>query len=150
MPLPGDVTTFTLTMGAYTDGQGTAALVGATGKLYPVDPSTNRRVKVLHPASGAVIVPADIPVTVLGDGTATVAGIPHTGQASLSPSGWAWRMEWSLPTNNPSHPGNKTFVVPSGVSVDFDQLAVAETVPAVAISLPNVTSVAGLTGAVKE
>jgi lysophospholipase L1-like esterase len=148
MALPGDVTTTTLTFGPYTDAKGLAALVAAGGKLFAVDPSSNRRIRLTHRASGQVIVPEPVAITIASDGTGSLAGIPHTGQATISPAGYAWRVEWALQTGDkhPS-PGNLTFVVPSGATADFDLLVPAATVPAVAISQPTVASVAGLTGA---
>lgn len=147
MALPAGVTTFTLQFGAYSDAQGLAALVASGGKLFAVDPSTNKRIKLTHIGTGQVIVPEDVPVTIGSDGTGSVGPIPHTGQASLSPAGYAWRVEWNIASRKPS-PGNLTFVVPSGATADFDLLVPAETVPAVAISQPTVASVNGQTGAV--
>lgn len=146
MPLPVGVTTTTITFGPYTQAQGLADLVEAGGKLFPVDPSTNRAVRLVDIASGAVITSTPVQITVDEDGTASVAGIPHTGQATLSPTGWAWRVEWNIASRKPS-PGNRTFVVDSGATADFDLLVPAATIPAVAISQPTVASVAGLTGA---
>jgi hypothetical protein len=149
MALPGDVTTTTVTFGPYTDATGAIALVGATGKLFPVDPSTNKRVRVIDIASGQVVVPEDVKVTIASNGTASAGPIPRTGQSTLSPAGFAWRMEWDIPSGSRSvSPGNLTFVAPSGSTTDFDLLVPAATIPAVAISQPTVATVNGKTGAV--
>jgi hypothetical protein len=88
-----------------------------TGKLYPVDQVTGKRTKVVHLASGQVILPADIPITVTG-GSASVGPLPHTGQTSMTP--FFYRVEWDVASSKPS-PGNKTFAVPA-VSGTTDRL----------------------------
>lgn len=136
MALPGDVTTFTLNFGPYTSATGLEALVAKGGKLFPVDPSTNERINVVHVATGQVIVPEPIAVTIAEDGTGSVGPIPHTDNAGLSPVGFAYRVEWKIPTG-PRHasPGNLTFAVPTtaGATVDFDLLSEAESVPGVSV-----------------
>jgi hypothetical protein len=148
--LPAGLSTFTLNFGGpngYIDALGDLTLVGATGKLSAVDPSSRQRINLLHDPTGQPILDDRVLIVVGEDGKASVGPIPHTGQPGVSPTGWAYRVEWDLAAGLPS-PGNLTFVVPSGSSVNFDSLVPAATVPTVAISLPNVTSVAGLVGAV--
>jgi hypothetical protein len=79
----------------------------------------------VHLASGQVILPADIPITVTG-GSASVGPLPHTGQSSMTP--FFYRVEWDVASSKPS-PGNKTFAVTSGTTVDYDLLSVPEAVP---------------------
>jgi hypothetical protein len=119
--IPVGATTFTLTFGPYTDALGVNVATTLAGKLYPVDQTTGKRVKVVHLPSGQVILPTDIPITVTG-GSATVGPLPHTGQASLTP--FFYRVEWDVASSKPS-PGNKTFAVTSGTTVDYDLLAIA-------------------------
>lgn len=146
MALPAGVTTFDLTFDVV-DLLGGAALVGRTGRLLVVDPSTNARRILRHIPSGRLLVPEPIDFTIGATGTATITGIPHTGQADMSPAGYALRVEWDIPAPGSTSPGDLTFVVPAPVAVQkFGDLQPATTLPVVAITQPSVISVAGLTG----
>jgi hypothetical protein len=139
--IPVGTTTFTLTFGPYTNALG-SNVADMTGKLYPVDQAAGKRTKVVHLASGQVILPHDIPVTVTG-GSASVGPLPHTGQAALTP--FFYRVEWDVASSKPS-PGNKTFAVPSGTTVDYDLVNVAEAVPEVFTSDAAVAALLADTG----
>ena len=143
--IPVGATTFTLTFGPYTDALG-ANVADFTGKLFPVDQVSGKRVKVVHLSSGQVILPASIPITVTA-GSASVGPLPDTGQASMTP--FFYRVEWDVPSGPRSFsPGNKTFAAPtvSGSSIDFDLLDTSTT-PDVLVA-PNVVSVNGQAGTV--
>lgn len=140
MSLPGDLTTFTLTFGPYTDAQGTPVLAGKTGTLRP-----DR--KLVHTATGQQILETPIRVSIDEFGTGTITNLPHTDNAGLDGGPFSYKMVWDLTSSSPS-PGNKQFQVleSDGDTIDFDLLEPSESVPA--ISVPSALSVAGLTGAV--
>jgi hypothetical protein len=146
--IPVGVGTFTLTFGPYTDALGVAVPGTITGKLYPADPITGKRIRLTHISSGQVILPQDVPVTVTA-GTGSVGPLPHTDDPTISPVGFAYRVEWQVASSKPS-PGNRTIAVPAaaGSTVDFDLLQVADAAPGVVIPAPGVTSVNGKTGVV--
>ena len=131
--LPGDVTTCTITFGTYADVAGTP-LATLTGRLYPVDPQNGRRVRLVNTTTGHVLLPSDIPIPITA-GVGSIGPIPHTDNASLAPAGFAYRVEWDLPSSKPS-PGNKTFLLPStaGATVDFDLLSLPDDIPVKATS----------------
>ena len=139
MPLPGDVTTCTVTFGPYADATGAVAFAGMTGSIRPSWP-------VRHVASGAVIVDEPITVTIGEDGTATVE-LVHTDLSVIDPPGFTYAMTWKVRADRPS-PGDKIFVLPATDDpVDYDVL----TLPggdAVPVSVPVLLSFAGLTGAI--
>lgn len=141
MALPGDLTTFTLTFGPYTDAKGDPVLANVTGTLRP---ST----KLLHPATGRQILESPIKVSIDAFGVASVGPLPHTDNAALAPTGFTYQMVWDLGSSAPS-PGNKQFAVPaaSGIDIDFDLLTPTTTTTGVDVVLPSVISVAGLSGA---
>jgi len=150
--LPGDLTACTITFGTYADVAGTP-LATLAGRLYPVDPATGRRVRLINTTTGHVLLPSDIPITITA-GVGSIGPIPHTDNASLAPAGFAYRVEWDLPSSKPS-PGNRTFLLPSSVgdTVDFDLLVDADTTIGVVIAVPAggggaVASVNGQIGAV--
>jgi hypothetical protein len=118
--IPPGATTFSLAFGPYTDALGANAAT-LTGRLYPVDQVTGRRTKVVHAATGQVILPTDITITVTGGVATTIGPLPHTGQSSMTP--FFYHVEWALPANSPFSPGNKTFAVLSGTTVDYDTTA---------------------------
>lgn len=140
--IPVGATTFTLTFGPYTDALGANVAATLTGKLFPVSQSTDKPVRVVHLASGQVILPAAIPIT-LTAGSASVGPLPHTGQSSMTP--FFYRVEWDVASRKPS-PGNKTFAAPSGTTVDYDLLSVPEAVPEVFTSDAAVAALLNDTG----
>lgn len=144
--LPGDVTTCSITFGTYTDAAGNP-LASLTGRLFPVDPGTGRRVRLVNSTTGHVFLPSDVPITITA-GVGTVGPIPHTDNTSLSPTGFAYRIEWDVASSRPS-PGNRNVLLPSaaGPAIDYDLLIDADTVTGADVAQPAVTSVAGLTGA---
>ena len=139
MALPGDVATCTVTFGPYTDATGAVTLAGATATLTPVDAATGKRINLAHVATGQVIVGDKLTVTIGDDGTATVGPLPHTDNPGLSTVGFAYRVEWNLPSSKPS-PGSKTFALPAanGPTADFDKLVAAPAVPGVLVPFPEV------------
>lgn len=137
MPLPNDVSTFTLTGGPYPDAIGGAsALAGRTGTIVPVDGTTRRPISLRHIASGTVVVPAPIPVTIGEDGTWSVGPLPHTDSPALSPVGFLYRLQWGGSVGQPSPPG-RVFAVPesAGSTVDYDLLDESGTVVGVAVPI---------------
>lgn len=140
MALPGDVTTFDLTFGPYTDASGEPTFAGVTGKIRPsVSP-------IRHTASGAAVIDAPVPVVIDAFGSASVT-LAHTDQAVLNPVGFTYSVVWDLASRKPS-PGNKQFAVPAsaGDTVDFDLLAPSPEFEGVVV--PTALSVNGQTGAV--
>jgi hypothetical protein len=129
--LPEDLSTFTLTLGPYVDVTG-VDLTGIKGKLTPIHPTTHKPLRLVHVASGDVVLPKPITVTV---GT-PVGPLPHTDNPGLSMVGWLYELTWDVASNKPS-PGNKRFAVPqaAGATVDFDLLDVAESVPGVLVPI---------------
>ena len=140
--IPVGATTFTLTFGPYTNALGVNVPDSFTGKLFPVSQSTGKPIRVVHLSSGQVILPAAIPITVTG-GSASVGPLPHTGQASLTP--FFYRVEWDVASSKPS-PGNKTFAVAAGTTVDYDLVSVPEAVPEVFTSDAAVAALLNDTG----
>lgn len=140
--MPGDVTTCTITFGTYADLAGTP-LATLAGRLYPVDPHNGRRIRLTNTTTGHVLLPSDVPITITA-GAGSVGPIPHTDNASLAPAGFAYRVEWDLPSSKPS-PGNRTFLLPSaaGDTVDFDLLIDADTTVGVVIAVPAPSLPAG-------
>jgi hypothetical protein len=131
--IPVGATTFTLTFGPYTDALGVATADSLTGKLYPADPVTGRRVRLTHIPSGQVILPEDVPIVLTG-GVGSIGPLPHTDNPSISPVGFAYRVEWEIASSAPS-PGNRVVAVPSaaGSTVDFDLLQSSPAVPSVVV-----------------
>jgi hypothetical protein len=141
VPLPDDLTTFTLTFGPYIDATGTPVLAGVTGTLKP-----DR--KLVHVATGRQILETPIPVTIDPFGVASVGPLPHCDNDGIG-GPFLYKMVWDLPAAAPS-PGNLQFSVleSDGNTIDFDLLVPSETVPSVAV--PSALSVAGLTGAITD
>lgn len=129
MPLPEDVSTFTLTFGPYEDLAQRPTFVGMTGTL-------RTSTQVRHRDTGQVISPVDTPVTIGEDGTAQVENLPHTGQDSLYPADFRYVMRWKVRRLQPS-PRNKRFAVPVGsrAEEDFDALEDSPDVPGTAVPL---------------
>jgi len=142
--LPGDITTCTIDFGTYADVAGTP-LATLAGRLYPVDPHNGRRVRLVNTTTGHVLLPSDIPITITA-GVGSVGPIPHTDNASLAPAGFAYRVEWDLPSSKPS-PGNRTFLLPASVgdTVDYDLLIEPDKLSG-GLSFPGVYSINGQTG----
>jgi len=128
--LPGDLTAATITFGTYADVAGTI-VAALTGRLYPVDPATGRRVRLVNLDTGAVLLPSDVTITITA-GVGSVGPIPHTDNASLSPAGFAYRVDWDVPSSRPS-PGDRTFLLPAsaGTTVDYDLLSLPDDLPGV-------------------
>lgn len=133
MPLPPDVTTFTLAFGPYTTASGTPDLVGLRGQLIPIDPGSGSRISVTHLASGQVILPGPVPVTLGATGAATVV-LPHTDQAGLSPRGFAYSVVWFATAFDRS-PGNRRIAMPqaAGSFISYALLAPAPSLPGVQV-----------------
>lgn len=137
LALPGDVSTCTITFGPYTDATGSIP-ADLVGKLHAVDPATGRRVRLVNTTNGHVLLPSDVTITITA-GVGSVGPIPHTDNATLAPSGFAYRVEWNVPSSRPS-PGNRTVLLPSsaGDTVDYDLLIDADTTIGVVIAAPPI------------
>lgn len=116
MSLPADISTCALTFGPYTDATGAPLFAGMVGLLTP---ST----AVLDRATGAVISAVPVKVTLDATGSATVV-LPTTSQTTTSPPSWTYAMAWQVSRFDYS-PGNKTFVLPSTGTVDYDALVLS-------------------------
>lgn len=114
------VSTFTLSFGPYQDIAGTPLCVGARGRLVAVD-GAGRLLTLSHPATGTVLLPEPVPISIDTSGAAVVAGLPFTDSAGLRPVGFLYRVQWDIPVGRPSPP-TKTFAVPTsdGATVDYD------------------------------
>ena len=143
MALPGDISTFTLTFGPYTNAKGDPVLSGATGTLSP---ST----KLIHAATGQQILASPITVTIDAFGVASVGPLPHTDSDVLNPIGFTYQMVWNLTSYSPATPGNLQFAVPeiAGSTVDFDLLVESPAVPGIYIPVGEINDafVAALLG----
>jgi hypothetical protein len=135
--LPGDVSTFALRFGPYTDAAGKPVFVGLRGTVRPSSP-------VLHLSTGAVIADAPIPFEIGADGSAVVSGLAHTDLAALAPVGFAYLVEWTA-SSLAKTPGDRRVAVPAaaGATVDFDLLAPS---PAPGVLVPVVAGPAGPQG----
>lgn len=105
----------TVSFGPYTDALGAVAFAGLRGRIRPTRP-------VIEIATGAVIVPEWIDVTIGSDGTATVS-LAHTDQNGITPAGFSYEVTWGGRIGDPS-PGDKEFALPvaAGATADFDLL----------------------------
>jgi hypothetical protein len=114
------VSTFTLAFGPYRDVAGTALCVGASGRLVAVD-GEGKLLTLSHPATGTVLLPAPVPISIDTSGGAVLAGLPFTDSAALRPVGFLYRVQWDIPVGRPTPP-TKTFAVPTsaGATVDYD------------------------------
>lgn len=124
-------TGFTLSFGAYAD----PSFVGMKGIVT--------RSAALVDGSGNVS-QTTWTVTIAGDGTASVSGLPYNDD------GTTYRCDWQALSYKPS-PGNRVFQVlsSSGITTqDFDQLPATPSVSSGPPVVPLVTSVVGQTGAV--
>lgn len=145
MALPAGLTTFTLTLGPYTDATG-SDMTGIVGKLVPIHPETFRPLRLVHAQTGEAVLPKPIAVAV---GT-PVGPLPHTDNPVLvyidsdgaTKYGFLYDIAWDVPQNQPS-PGNKRFAAPAaaGSSIDFDLLSTSPAVPGVVV--PVVGGVGG-------
>lgn len=142
MPLPDDVTTFTLTFGPYTDAAGAPAFVGKTAKVRPLT-------RLTHVETGAQILATPLTVTIDEDGTGTLGPLPHTDSDVLAGegflTGFLYDLQWQVASTQPS-PGNKKFLAPQvlGDTIDFDLLTQSTVVNG--IVLPVATGPAGAAG----
>ena len=149
MSLPEDVTTFTLTFGPYLDATGAAVLKDLRGSLTPISDS-GRPIRILHPDSGSMIIPIEIPFTIDDNGTATIEDLPHTDNASLFPHPFRYKVTWGESVRALSgtvlKPSDKPFAVPvsSGSVVDFDKQMEAVGQPGVQVT-PQGVPPGGLT-----
>lgn len=148
MPLPDGLATFILTGGAFTDATGAVALAGVQGTLVPVD-GAGRPTPVLHPATGKLIVPAAVPITVGGDGTWSLSPLPYTDDPAFA-APFRYSVTWNVSSVTGASPLNKIIEVPtgSGSVIDYDLLGSATGSVVTPVALPIVTSVNGHTGAV--
>jgi hypothetical protein len=146
--LPGDVTTFTLSFGSYTNILGATALAGLRATITPVD-AQGRDVRLTHVSTGRAIVPEPVEVTIASDGTGSIGLLPHTDNATLSPAEFLYKVEWNVSSRSPT-PGNAIVAVPaaSGTTIDYDLLVPVASAAPVSVVLPSVVSVAGYSGAV--
>lgn len=133
MPLPAGLPTSTLTFGPYPDVAGGEALVGLKGTIRPVDPQTRRPVRLVHVATGAVVIPEPVEITIGEDTTAQVGPLPRQGTGQLSPDNFLLEVKWRPAASYFPSPEEKTVALPadSAAVVDFDRLGIAQVEPAV-------------------
>jgi hypothetical protein len=136
MPFSIDLSTVTVTMGPFLDFMG-----------YPVSgsvtftPSTS----VTHLDTGTPILNKPVVVSLALDGRGSVT-LPATDDPRLTPLGFTYVVSYNL--NGPS-PSAKAIALPAGVGVvDLDLMTPVTSSTGTTVEVPDVLSVAGLTGAI--
>lgn len=136
MPLPTGLATVTVTVGPYLTADGTAA--SGTVTFQP-------EARAVHTPSGAVVLPAQMTVTLDAAGAGTIT-LPPSDDPGLAPNPLGYWVFWRL--NGAPSPDPQRIMLPAAVpTVDLDLLLPATT-PAGPVGFPGVMSVAGLTGPV--
>lgn len=130
MPLPDDISTFTLIFGPYKDSVGKPAFIGLTGRLVPIRGDKKAPTRLIHRESGTVVVPISIPLEINEQGEGSVGPIPHTDVESLAPLGFLYKVEWDAASNKDS-PGSRIIAVPQeeGDVVPYDKLVESPEIP---------------------